>query len=747
MKTYFFPFMLLFATSAFAANTDMGLRPASSWAGANIMASTNAGNARNMLELLSLKKLYPEPNYTDYLMTDRVMHRAEDTFGGPGIWDPHAKLYRYFTHYPGNATNEQVWMFTSRDNASWMSPTVALTYGAGGAWDDARVGVPFVWYEPDRPTARKWFMVYRGARYAGTTSIGFASSTNGVTWERLYPDGTSSAAAPIVNATVVSAAIDHGNLFFADGLYWLYFNPINRAERRIYLASSPDLITWTVYGGGSPIEIWGGRSNGSTWDYDDATRTASTTNLNFGYFCGFFGNRLKSDGSKEYIAFVPSYTENSSGGIWPGLTVWTSPAPLFSKANRTFRGWIWSPTSGTPGLLAGSTINTSGLDVPRWNCPDGIFQTLADDADGFCSAYTTKYAWTHPMLVRPAGLPVSIVSTNYGGAVLSGVRGDLPARKPGLQLDFGNYAEWCYIPGKYGYANLSAASKANLLQAGSVTLNSSGVYLDRASNSYVFNQHTTKPTTAGNVTTNWTVELSVSKSAVLGAAAYAGLVHVGPDAVSKWPRLYYTGSAGDTAGSLAYSHICAGGDKSYTKSSFDWSSTNQMHLAFVVTNDLIFFYKDGVIQNAGGSAFATPATNVDSGDYEIYLGYSPAVAGSYFPGTIHWARYATNALYHSNFTPAEPVPNYATSGYIYSGVYDFGVSASIWPEIQANVPSGCTMIVRVRSASSATDRSVTWADFSPGAAASRYQQFAIELTGNGTSTPVISKINTYGLAQ
>ena len=49
MKTYFFPFMLLLATSAFAANTDMGLRPASSWAGANLMTATNVQQGRSTL--------------------------------------------------------------------------------------------------------------------------------------------------------------------------------------------------------------------------------------------------------------------------------------------------------------------------------------------------------------------------------------------------------------------------------------------------------------------------------------------------------------------------------------------------------------------------------------------------------------------------------------------------------------------------------------------------------------------------
>lgn len=62
MKTYFFSFMFLLATSAFAATTDMGLRPASSWVSTNLLNKTAGVDA-----LRTLERDLPELQVTDLI--------------------------------------------------------------------------------------------------------------------------------------------------------------------------------------------------------------------------------------------------------------------------------------------------------------------------------------------------------------------------------------------------------------------------------------------------------------------------------------------------------------------------------------------------------------------------------------------------------------------------------------------------------------------------------------------------------
>lgn len=678
----------------------------------------------------------PGPNYTSWLSLDQPIVRNDDSFGGPGVWDPATSLYRLYSNWNLAVTGRKIHMYTSADNRTWNYVGIALDLGTAGQFDDESVGVPFAWYESGE--TRPWRMVYRGSK-AGVGSLGMATSLDGITWERKDVAGTDLTSAIVAFG---SNDIDLGNVFKDAGTYYLHFNTITASARKIYLATSTDLLSWTIRGGGTPEAIFYGCTDGAGgWDYRDKDRTETATDNGFGLFCGWFGYHIKPNGVKEYLAYIPSYREKSgSNGIRSGITVWSSTSPLFLVANRTFRGWLWSTLTATPGTFGGSAIASSGLDVPRV-CA-GIGQRLDNAAPLVLSVVSDAYSWSTGIMVRPANLPVAQEAADVAGAVLSGVTGAFPVQSPGLQLDFspGNQLVFNFAS-SYGMRDLGGCGLHPQPNAG-VTQAADKITLARASDGKLRYLPSAIPANFGAQMDTYTLEMKISKSAVLGAGGYGAIFQVGSDTDNLYPRLYLNGSVGDTAVSLTFKITNpAGLGCSFDTAAFDWSGTDPIHIAFCKANGKIYWFKDGVLQNAGGTAFDNSIRAIpNAANARFAIGDALSMSSVPWPGSIYWLRLTNSALWTAGFTPAAPALAYQTTGYVYSGVYDFTTAKSIAPQLDTTLPTGCAVETMVRAASSAADRSVTYTDFTASAAASRFQQFALKLTGPGTTTPKVNRI-------
>ena len=151
--------------------------------------------------------------------------------------------------------------------------------------------------------------------------------------------------------------------------------------------------------------------------------------------------------------------------------------------------------------------------------------------------------------------------------------------------------------------------------------------------------------------------------------------------------------------------------------------------------------QDGTLQNSGGSAFNYVIKTTTGAD-PLGVGISATATTTYtWPGTIDELRLSSTNRYSATYTPSFPYPmSYATNGYVFTRVYDFGSSvpgASCL--VSATVPALTAVAVTHRSAASATDKSVDPTAF--GASASgQWHQFCIRLTGNGAVTPLIKSV-------
>lgn len=151
------------------------------------------------------------------------------TAGASGAWDDdHVKdpclLHdgsQYVMYYSGHdGTKYQIGRATaSSHEGPWTkyASNPVLTAGAGGAFDDAGVIFPTILYEPT-DTGREWKMWY-GANDGSEYSIGYAYSSDGLSWTKHGQVLTKGASTTWEDVGVVAAAIynDAGtyNLFYA----------------------------------------------------------------------------------------------------------------------------------------------------------------------------------------------------------------------------------------------------------------------------------------------------------------------------------------------------------------------------------------------------------------------------------------------------------------------------------------------------------------------------------------------------
>lgn len=685
----------------------------------------------------------PTPNYTSWGRTRFRPSQDKDTFGGPGVWDPVAGVWRAYWH---DVNANTIVMQISNDGVQWGQRQVVLEAddATPGDWWDGAVGVPFVmridgW---DRP----WVMFARA--HAGTPAtlyIGVWTSTDGITWANVDPNG-SAYTAPVIGSGQAGQSIDHGNVFWAEGYFWLYWNVL--ADRKQYVSRSKDLITWEhwttsgTWASGSvsvAAVIEGYADAGGEWDYSDAEHQGYAAEAGYGYFCGWYGYWPREDGTPEYRAYLMSYRGDNS---LAGITCWTSDSPFFGVANRRFRGWVTIPDEAGMELY-GREVDSSGFDVPRLVSPDWRQRGGPDSRLLYYSYCLEPDTWAEELLVRPAGLPVATKADDYTGAVLSGVDGLLPLGAPSLQLAPAGDSNTLlhYWPSRHGLVDLSG-NGLHLYPMGQDTqFDSSGFKSGRSNGGMATHAHGTTPAPFASAITALTLEFYATKTAVLGAGAGALPLQIGGSA--KQCTLRLNGSSGDTACTWLFVITDSGGtQRSCTSDAFDWATASRKHICVTWDGTNARFYHDGVLIST--KALAYTGGNLDDTSWTIWLSGKQAFS-YWWPGYLDAIRVSSSVRYTAAFTPAPPALTRQTSGYIYSGVYDFERAVVPQLDLRSTVPAGCDIQVRYRAASGATDRSTSWAEFGTSSPPSRYQQFALLLSGDGVATPIINNIRLLGL--
>jgi DNA-binding beta-propeller fold protein YncE len=122
------------------------------------------------------------------------------------------------------------------ENLAGSEPVIALDRGAAGTWDDGALRSPTVLFDPSDDLFHMWYVGSDG----DTDAVGYATSTDGTTWER-HRDG--SGTVPVYDPTILAFAGDGVTRLAAEIIptgYQLWFEGDQSSVRRIGRARSPN---------------------------------------------------------------------------------------------------------------------------------------------------------------------------------------------------------------------------------------------------------------------------------------------------------------------------------------------------------------------------------------------------------------------------------------------------------------------------------------------------------------------------
>lgn len=247
-------------------------------------------------------------NWDDYHVWDSsVLPAAGD---GYQMWysGSDGSTYRIgYATWNGVSENWQKWNKTGGP---------VLDRGPGGSWDDARIRSPSVLYLDG--VYHMWYDGYDGSH----RRIGYATSTDGLTWEKYNCDG-----GPVLDLGGSGEWDDHvvGNpsvLYDGAGFHMWYAGHDGSRWLGIGYATSVDGIVWTKHdGNGGPVLE---RGSGGEWDDDGVFSPAVLTTAS-GYemwYTGYNGShhRIGYAESPDGITWTKWYLNPvlnlGSGGSW-----------------------------------------------------------------------------------------------------------------------------------------------------------------------------------------------------------------------------------------------------------------------------------------------------------------------------------------------------------------------------------------------------------------------------------------------
>jgi len=684
-------------------------------------------------------------------------------FGCAPVWDPISSVWRLFYGYGCGAAGATIHQVTSPNGRAYGNDAVALALGTSGQWDDTTIAVcGAAWYEAGK--TRPWRMLYRGATSTGGTKIGLATSTDGITWARQDTQGSALSAAVLSGGTGGAwdnDSIDPACVIKVGSTYYLFYSTITIGTRQLGLATSTDdatggyLTSWTK-DAANPI-MQGVANTGASTQGPDQTYAGSAAAAQ-GFFCPDVVHWPRANGTDRYVMFCPHY---ESGSTTSSLDVFTSDVPQFYITHRTFLGSIVRTSGGgtngsaiaNPPTIDGIALSGSALDTPHIVTDDigrnvATSTGLGGDVGLKLSVYSAAGKWSEIFLIHHKTL---------AGASLSNICADLPVSAPvhapaPAGPDAATIALW--LPGATGTLRDMTGGQMHL-SGNQTQIGANGAQLVLANSQFLqFGAGASgnaTPFAALNAvgatgSLPYTLECRFTPGAAIGSMSNNGFMAlIAYTSNSGAPYHFYlllqcTGTSPYTYRLVLY--VTSGAATKTFNSPNLTGLTIGTPTRFTVTNDgtKAYAFQDGTLLNAGGSAFAWAVDNTTNPQLYIGVGYTGAI---YFAdGWLDEIRISNSCRWTATYTPAALANGYATSGTIFTRVYDYaaaGYPASMTPT--ATITGTGTATYLAKPATSTTE-DTTAGDFAsltgPSAALpiTRYQQYAITLTSDGTAANI-----------
>jgi len=281
-----------------------------------------------------------------------------DSVDDPSVIKVGATYAMYYSATAEDGSGPAIFHATSSDGKFWTraAPNDSVLEGTPDAFDEHGVYGPDVLYQPTDPAAP--YKMYYSARGRVFGGIGYATSTDGVSWTK-HTDGST----PV-------AVLDHGQPGSADafgagdpsvmkdGATWkMWYTGDDSNKRRIAYATSPDGIAWSKGGGVIAPE--------------DAGVSA---NLEF----GAFAPTVWKDGATYRMLLVgrklvsgTTFQTKVLGSTSPDGISWSGPSPElnpsgtntnFDFSNLNAPDVLEDPSSADPfkAYYSGNTIDANG---------------------------------------------------------------------------------------------------------------------------------------------------------------------------------------------------------------------------------------------------------------------------------------------------------------------------------------------------------------------------------------------------
>lgn len=235
------------------------------------------------------------------------------------------------TYYAYYSNSTSILYATSSDGTTWTAQGTVLT-GSVGKFDANRVWLPRVWIE-----GSTWYMLYTGRPTSGgARAIGLATSSDGATWTK---QNSGNAVLSGTAATWDADDCELASIIKVGSTYYMYYNN-QLGTRDTGVATSSDLISWT--------------------------KDANNPIFDGGRFCG---DVFKIGSYYYYI--TPHYPYSTD---YSELELWRDTNPTFYSADREFMGIVKS-------IGNGGAWNDIDQDVP-WVVTDTIERDSFDATNG-----------------------------------------------------------------------------------------------------------------------------------------------------------------------------------------------------------------------------------------------------------------------------------------------------------------------------------------------------------------------------
>ncbi len=231
---------------------------------------------------------------------------------------------------------------TSSNGKSWTKygANPVLTKGAPGDWDDEGVGSCCVIKESDT-SYKMWYTGTADSNFSAIPAIGYATSSDGVTWTkqgRVFQGSGAWEAAGVLSPIVIKESDTSYKMWYSGRV-----DDGDIGNLQIGYATSTDGVTWVKYGT-APVLAKG---TGSNWD-SRGVGVGTVIKEGSSYFMWYTG--YKGYGEAEIESAI-GYAFSSNGISWvksgsnPVLSKgagWEAKAvgaPWVTYYNRTFRMW------------------------------------------------------------------------------------------------------------------------------------------------------------------------------------------------------------------------------------------------------------------------------------------------------------------------------------------------------------------------------------------------------------------------